>query len=75
MGQCEFTHIQPPQMSTIQANDPNPQDVFYGDRGATYAVTKKAPSGTDNTDLWGNSRVTAIKRWNDALPLPSMVRL
>lgn len=42
-----------------------------GSGGTTYAVTKKAPSGTDNTELWGNSRVTAIKRCNDAVPLPS----
>lgn len=34
-------------------------------------MTKKAPSGTDNTELWGNSRVTAIKRCNDAVLLPS----
>lgn len=58
-------------MSTMQANDLNPQDVFYGERGTTYAVTKKAPSGTDNTEQWGNSRVTAIKRCNDAVLLDS----
>lgn len=62
-GQGEFTQIVTPKTSTIRASDLKPQDVFYWERRRiTYAVTKRAPSGIDNTELQGNSRVAAIKK-------------